>query len=144
MCFDLILCVGDVEPLEKKEGQNKWVLSNTLSNRGRRTEETFQEVKVADSSLKVFTLEGLRNATRNFSDDMVVGEGAFGKVFKGWVEQKTYVPSKIGSGIPIAVKKLDTDSYQGFEEWQVIYLPSFVHQNCNKVYSNNNMQFCQL
>ncbi|KAJ0493454.1 putative transferase [Helianthus annuus] len=46
--------------------------------------------------------------------------GAFGKVYKGWVEQETYVPSKVGSGIPIAVKKLDTDGYQGFEEWQVI------------------------
>ncbi|KAJ0791210.1 putative protein kinase RLK-Pelle-RLCK-VIIa-2 family [Helianthus annuus] len=57
-------------------------------------------------------------ATKNFSDDRVVGEGAFRKVYKGWVEQETYVPSKVGSRIPIAVKNLDTNGYQGFEEWQ--------------------------
>ncbi|GJT54113.1 putative transferase, protein kinase RLK-Pelle-RLCK-VIIa-2 family protein [Tanacetum coccineum] len=40
-------------------------------------------------------LDNLKVVTRNFSDDMVVGEGAFGKVFKGWVELETSVPSKI-------------------------------------------------
>ncbi|XP_071693063.1 uncharacterized protein [Rutidosis leptorrhynchoides] len=90
----------------------------THSNRERKSEDTSKKVIVADSALKKFTLDRLKIATRNFSDDMVLGEGAFGKVFKGWVEQGTCVPSKAGFGIPIAVKKLDTDGYQGLEEWQ--------------------------
>ncbi|GKA26545.1 protein kinase, partial [Tanacetum coccineum] len=47
----------------------------------------------------------------------MVGEGAFGKVFKGWVEPETYVPSKVGSEIVVAIKKLDLYGYQGIDEW---------------------------
>ncbi|MFS7980626.1 putative transferase, protein kinase RLK-Pelle-RLCK-VIIa-2 family [Helianthus anomalus] len=45
-------------------------------------------------------------ATKNFSDDRVVGEGAFGKVYKGWVEQETYVPSKLALGFLLLLKSL--------------------------------------
>ncbi|XP_076919404.1 uncharacterized protein LOC143580195 [Bidens hawaiensis] len=112
---------GGVQNLGKKKSKNKWHLSSKFCSKEVSPTEnvdTFQEVKAADSGLKIFSLGGLKLATRNFSDDMVVGEGAFGKVFKGWVEQETYVPSRVGSGIPIAVKKLNTDGYQGLEEWQ--------------------------
>ncbi|XVF67143.1 hypothetical protein PTKIN_Ptkin10aG0096900 [Pterospermum kingtungense] len=47
---------------------------------------------------------------------MVLGEGGFGKVFKGWLDEKA--PGKSGSGTLIAVKKLNSESMQGFEEWQ--------------------------
>ncbi|KAM0056104.1 putative transferase, protein kinase RLK-Pelle-RLCK-VIIa-2 family [Helianthus debilis subsp. tardiflorus] len=112
--------MGDVEPLGKNKRQNKWCVPNKFSNKEdllTESGDTFQ-VKVGDSGLKIFSLDALKMATKNFSDDRVVGEGAFGKVYKGWVERETYVPSKVGSGIPIAVKKLDTDGYQGFEEWE--------------------------
>ncbi|KAF5765394.1 putative transferase, protein kinase RLK-Pelle-RLCK-VIIa-2 family [Helianthus annuus] len=113
--------IGDLEPLGKKKRQNKWYLPYKFSNKEDLVTESgdrYQELKVAVSGLKIFSLDALKMATRNFSDDRVVGEGAFGKVYKGWVEQETYAPSKIGSGIPVAVKKLDTDGYQGFEEWE--------------------------
>lgn len=70
------------------------------------------------SNLRIFTFAELKAATRNFRADTVLGEGGFGKVFKGWIEDRA--PSKNGSGTVIAVKKLNSESLQGIEEWQVI------------------------
>nr|XP_043618839.1 receptor like protein kinase S.2-like isoform X2 [Erigeron canadensis] len=124
------------DSLEKKKSDKRFVpgtFSNTevLPSEG----DTYQEFDVSDSSLKLFSLDELKHATRNFSDDMVVGEGAFGKVFEGWVEEETYAPSKVGYGIPVAVKKLDPDSMQGVEEWQseVKFLSKLGHPNIVKL-----------
>ncbi|GJX47356.1 RNA-directed DNA polymerase, eukaryota [Tanacetum coccineum] len=46
------------------------------------------------------------------------GEGSFGKVYKGWIEKK-FGSKFIGSGSIIAVKKLNSESMKGVEEWQV-------------------------
>lgn len=51
---------------------------------------------------------------------MVLGEGGFGKVFKGWIDEKAL--GKSGNATLVAVKKLNSESFQGFEEWQVISL----------------------
>lgn len=67
----------------------------------------------------MFTLAELRNATKNFKAEYVLGEGGFGKVFKGWVDEKTLNPVRSGLGMVVAVKKLKYESMQGFEEWQV-------------------------
>ncbi|CAH1436379.1 unnamed protein product [Lactuca virosa] len=114
-----------VEQPEKKKGQSICLLPCTLSNKDdllSNTTNSFHEVnfkrEVINSRLKVFTVAGLKIATRNFSHDMIAGEGAFGKVFKGWVDHETFSPSKVASGMAVAVKKLNTDGYQGFQEWQ--------------------------
>lgn len=67
----------------------------------------------------MFTLEELKSATRNFRPDTMVGEGGFGRVFKGWIDPNSCRPSKVGVGIPVAVKKSNPDSLQGLQEWQV-------------------------
>ncbi|BFG38935.1 hypothetical protein CerSpe_252090 [Prunus speciosa] len=46
------------------------------------------------SNLRVFSFAELKAATRNFSLDTMVGEGEYGRVFKGWVYEKTLAPSK--------------------------------------------------
>lgn len=71
------------------------------------------------SNLRSFTFGELRAATRNFRPDSVVGEGGFGLVFKGWVDEHTLAASKPGSGIVIAVKKLNQEGWQGHREWLV-------------------------
>lgn len=70
-------------------------------------------------NVKLFTLAELKKATRDFRPDTVLGEGGFGRVFKGWVDEKTYLPSRVGHGMAVAVKKSNPDSSQGLEEWQV-------------------------
>ncbi|OAY69269.1 putative serine/threonine-protein kinase NAK, partial [Ananas comosus] len=78
---------------------------------------------------------GLRSATRNFRPDTVLGEGGFGKVYKGWVDERTLNPTKSGVGMMVAVKKLNPESVQGFEEWQseVHFLGRVSHPNLVKL-----------
>ncbi|XP_042484716.1 probable serine/threonine-protein kinase PIX13 isoform X2 [Macadamia integrifolia] len=86
-------------------------------------------------NLRVFSFSELKSATRNFKPDSMLGEGGFGRVFKGWLDEKTYTPSKIGSGMVVAVKKLNPESMQGLEEWrsEVNFLGGLSHPNLVKL-----------
>jgi serine/threonine protein kinase len=70
-------------------------------------------------NLRTFTFMELKTATKNFRPDSVLGEGGFGRVYKGWVDEKTMAPTRNGTGMVVAVKKLNSESMQGYEEWQV-------------------------
>uniref|UniRef100_A0A3Q7H402 non-specific serine/threonine protein kinase n=1 Tax=Solanum lycopersicum TaxID=4081 RepID=A0A3Q7H402_SOLLC len=91
--------------------------------------------KIITPNLKMFTLAELKSATRNFRPDTVLGEGGFGTVFKGWVDDKTFAPSRVGVGMPVAVKKSNADSEQGLKEWQaeVKFLGKLSHPNLVKL-----------
>lgn len=71
-------------------------------------------------SLKVYSFSDMKNATKSFKSDTVLGVGGFGTVYKGWVDEKTLAPCKVGTGMVVAIKKLNHESVQGFQEWQVI------------------------
>ncbi|XP_042447943.1 probable serine/threonine-protein kinase PBL11 [Zingiber officinale] len=85
--------------------------------------------------LKPFSLNDLKNATKNFSSNSYLGEGGFGCVFKGWIDEHTYAPTKPGTGIVVAIKKLKRESYQGHKEWlaEVTYLSQLHHENLVKL-----------
>jgi hypothetical protein len=51
--------------------------------------------------------------------DTLLGVGGLGRVHKGWVDEKTMNPTRSGAGMPVAVKKLNPESLQGVQEWQV-------------------------
>ena len=63
-------------------------------------------------------VSNLKAATKSFKSDALLGEGGFGKVYKGWLDEKTLAPTKAGSGIMVAIKKLNPESMQGLREWQ--------------------------
>jgi serine/threonine protein kinase len=85
--------------------------------------------------LKSFTFVNLKTATRNFRPDSVLGEGGFGSVFKGWIDEQSFVATKPGTGIVIAVKRLNQDGLQGHKEWlaEVNYLGQLYHPNLVKL-----------
>ncbi|KAI4981056.1 hypothetical protein ZWY2020_021541 [Hordeum vulgare] len=82
-------------------------------------------------NLRIFTFAELKAATRNFKSDTLLGEGGFGRVHKGWVDEKTMSPARSGAGMPVAVKKLNPESLQGVQEWQseVNFLGRLIHPN---------------
>lgn len=71
------------------------------------------------SNLRSFAFVELRNATRNFRPDSVLGEGGFGSVFKGWIDENSFAATKPGTGMVIAVKRLNQEGFQGHKEWLV-------------------------
>ncbi|KAJ6755865.1 SERINE/THREONINE-PROTEIN KINASE PBL11-RELATED [Salix purpurea] len=68
-------------------------------------------------NLKTFTFSELKTATRNFRPDSVLGEGGFGSVFKGWVDEHSLAATRSGTGMVIAVKRLNQVGFQGHREW---------------------------
>ncbi|KAJ9172564.1 hypothetical protein P3X46_015788 [Hevea brasiliensis] len=99
-------------------------------------EETNPNGQILEApNLKEFTFADLKSATKNFRPDTLLGEGGFGKVYKGWIDEKTFAPSKSGIGMVVAVKKLNPESVQGFQEWQseVNFLGRLSHPNLVKL-----------
>ncbi|KAJ0781640.1 putative transferase, protein kinase RLK-Pelle-RLCK-VIIa-2 family [Helianthus annuus] len=117
------------------EKKKEAMIPSTAEERGR----------IVTPKLKCFTYSELRSATKNFRPDTMLGEGGFGRVFKGWVDRETYAPSKAGVGLAVAVKKSNTDSAQGLKEWQaeVNFLGKFSHPNLVKLvgYCSEDREF---
>ncbi|XP_051122532.1 serine/threonine-protein kinase PBL34-like [Andrographis paniculata] len=93
-----------------------------------------EELKVS-SRLRKFAFNDLKLATRNFRPESLLGEGGFGCVFKGWVEENGTAPVKPGTGLTVAVKTLNPDGIQGHKEWlaEVKFLGDLVHPNLVKL-----------
>ncbi|KAK0604510.1 hypothetical protein LWI29_016354 [Acer saccharum] len=68
--------------------------------------------------LKEFNFEDLKTATNNFKPEALVGEGGYGRVYKGWIDENTLTPSVWGTGMVVAIKLWNPKSIQAFEQWQ--------------------------
>ncbi|KAF8032090.1 hypothetical protein BT93_D1106 [Corymbia citriodora subsp. variegata] len=78
-----------------------------------------------DLELPLFNIITIVNATNNFSDNNKLGEGGFGAVYKGVLE----------NGQEIAVKRLSENSKQGPVEFknEVVYIAKLQHRNLVKI-----------
>lgn len=85
--------------------------------------------------LRKFSFSELKSATRNFRPESLLGEGGFGCVFKGWINENGTAPAKAGTGLTVAVKTLNHDGVQGHREWlaEVNYLGDLLHENLVKL-----------
>lgn len=80
------------------------------------------------SDLHNFQLSELRAITQNFSVNYLLGEGGFGTVHKGYVDDKLRKGLKAQA---VAVKLLDIEGLQGHREWLVIFLLVSVIYRCS-------------
>ncbi|XP_015573643.1 serine/threonine-protein kinase PBL34 isoform X2 [Ricinus communis] len=113
------------------------VISSTTTSNGESASSTpkfSEELKLA-SQLRIFTFNDLKLATRNFRPESLLGEGGFGCVFKGWIEENGTAPVKPGTGLTVAVKTLNHDGLQGHKEWlaEVSFLGNLLHPNLVKL-----------
>ncbi|XP_066363120.1 serine/threonine-protein kinase PBL34-like isoform X1 [Miscanthus floridulus] len=85
--------------------------------------------------LRKFTFNELRIATRNFRPESLLGEGGFGRVYKGWIGENRTAPGRPGTGLTVAVKTLNRDGQQGHKEWvaEVNFLGNLKHPNLVKL-----------
>ncbi|OMO93731.1 hypothetical protein COLO4_16715 [Corchorus olitorius] len=85
-----------------------------------------------ESDLYDFELSELRAITHNFSSNFLLGEGGFGKVHKGYVDENLRQGLKAQ---PVAVKLLDIEGLQGHREWlaEVIFLGQLRHPHLVKL-----------
>uniref|UniRef100_A0ACD5VJA3 Uncharacterized protein n=1 Tax=Avena sativa TaxID=4498 RepID=A0ACD5VJA3_AVESA len=84
-------------------------------------DELVWEMEAELSDFSVFEFHQILEATSNFSEENKLGEGGFGPVYKGHFPE----------GIEIAVKRLDSDSEQGFIEFknEVELIAKLQHRN---------------
>ncbi|XP_061376560.1 receptor-like protein kinase THESEUS 1 [Gastrolobium bilobum] len=62
----------------------------------------------SSSTCRIFTFQEVQEATNNFQEDLLIGTGGFGKVYKG----------KLENGTRVAVKRASPESRQGVDEFQ--------------------------
>lgn len=84
------------------------------------------------SNVDIFTYEELRLATKHFRPDFILGEGGFGVVYKGVIDNSVRSGYK---ATEVAIKELNREGFQGDREWlaEVNYLGQFSHPNLVKL-----------
>ncbi|KVI12206.1 Protein kinase, catalytic domain-containing protein [Cynara cardunculus var. scolymus] len=87
---------------------------------------------LAGSNLYNFTVLELKIITQSFSSCNILGEGGFGPVYKGFIDDKLRPGLKPQ---PVAVKSLNQEGGQGHREWltEVIYLGQMRHPHLVKL-----------
>ncbi|KAF3437263.1 hypothetical protein FNV43_RR20016 [Rhamnella rubrinervis] len=85
-----------------------------------------------NSNVDIFTYEEMRLATKRFRPDLILGEGGFGVVYKGVLDENVrpdYITTQV------AIKELNREGFQGDREWlaEVNYLGQLSHSNLVKL-----------
>ncbi|CAH2050981.1 unnamed protein product [Thlaspi arvense] len=78
-----------------------------------------------------FTLFELETITKSFRSDYILGEGGFGTVYKGYIDENVRVGLK---SLPVAVKVLNKEGLQGHREWLWLNTEVFTFNSINLPY----------
>jgi hypothetical protein len=122
----ILNCYKSKYPLEEskkqvlKQGSFQRLCLSDISNSS--STQAIEDLSISfggSNKLHAFTLEELKEATHNFSWSNMLGEGGFGPVYKGFVDEKLRHGLKAQT---VAVKCLDLDGLQGHREWLVSFL----------------------
>ncbi|CAN8258099.1 unnamed protein product [Cochlearia groenlandica] len=83
-------------------------------------------------NVDIFTYEEMKLATKQFRPDYILGEGGFGVVYKGVIDDNVRDGYK---STKVAIKELNPEGFQGDREWlaEVNYLGQLSHSNLVKL-----------
>ncbi|KFK39078.1 hypothetical protein AALP_AA3G198000 [Arabis alpina] len=83
-------------------------------------------------NVDVFTYDEMKIATKQFRPDYILGEGGFGVVYKGIIDDHVRIGYK---STKVAIKELNPEGFQGDREWlaEVNYLGQLSHPNLVKL-----------
>ncbi|XP_057473996.1 probable serine/threonine-protein kinase PBL23 [Actinidia eriantha] len=89
------------------------------SSKRRYIAEEIAKIGKGNVTAQIFSFHDLSTATQNFNPDSLVGEGGFGRVYRGCIESLSQ---------EVAVKQLDRNGFQGNREFLVeVLLLSLLH-----------------
>ncbi|EHA8588605.1 Serine/threonine-protein kinase PBS1 [Cocos nucifera] len=113
-------CSWKIRKGRKKKGNG--LKSLVDSDKHRSAAQEILRVGNENIAARVFKFQELAAATKNFSTSNLLGEGGFGRVYKGRLE---------GTNEVVAVKQLDRNGLQGNREFlvEVLMLGLLHHQN---------------
>jgi hypothetical protein len=77
-------------------------------------------------NVDIFTYEEMKLATKQFRPDYILGEGGFGVVYKGVIDESVRTLYKTTY---VAIKELNPDGLQGDREWLVFIHLCILSQN---------------
>ncbi|GAA0171001.1 hypothetical protein LIER_25142 [Lithospermum erythrorhizon] len=104
------------------------------TNSGARIPRDIKDLRKSpgSSDIDIFSYEEMKLTTKHFRPTQVLGEGGFGIVYKGVIDENVRPGYK---SIRVAVKELDPESLQGDREWlaEVNYLGQLRHANLVKL-----------
>ncbi|KAL6593698.1 hypothetical protein ACP70R_048599 [Stipagrostis hirtigluma subsp. patula] len=115
-------------PAAAAAGQQRLSLTEVMST----ASDQDLSVSLVGSNLHVFTVGELKAATQGFADGNFLGEGGFGPVYRGAVDEAAKAGLRAQQ---IAVKLWDPEGTQGHKEWlsEVIFLGQLRHPNLVKL-----------
>lgn len=103
-------------PPEKKHSRSISDLSDPSSTPRSFFIEDSRKNALLYTHVIAFTLFELETITKSFRSDYILGEGGFGTVYKGYIDENVRVGLK---SLPVAVKVLNKEGLQGHREWLV-------------------------
>ncbi|CAK8560455.1 unnamed protein product [Lathyrus sativus] len=127
-CFkDKNLTLESPKLVSKKQGSSRISLSDLSDYSSPSVISDLSNSLVGN--VQIFTCKELKEITNNFNKSNFLGEGGFGKVYKGFIDDKlrpALVPPQA-----VAVKALNLDGKQGHREWlaEVLFLGQLKHRN---------------
>ncbi|GAA0167890.1 hypothetical protein LIER_22729 [Lithospermum erythrorhizon] len=124
-CFSSKTLPLDLQSHVSKPHSSQRISLSDISDLGSFSAEDISNCLIG-SNLHIFTFSELKIITNDFSSVNFLGEGGFGPVYKGFLDDK------IRPGLeaqPVAVKLLDLDGAQGYREWlaELVFLGQLRH-----------------
>ncbi|KAK5819817.1 hypothetical protein PVK06_024843 [Gossypium arboreum] len=98
--ISLLVCMV----VQRQRKGTSWLCWWINQNKGKST----RTLLLPDELCRHFSPDEIKAATNNFHDDLVVGKGGFGKVYKGFMDEGEKI---------LAIKRLNPESSQGIREF---------------------------